>query len=108
MIDDITEGLLREVARLDPCAAVVEAGELDVDGLTDYSPDGHQARADLAARALRRIEALPATPLHAHLAERLRTRIAFHDAGEDLRELHVAATGPLQLVRQCVESAVPG
>ncbi|MEE3922315.1 hypothetical protein V2I01_40630 [Micromonospora sp. BRA006-A] len=60
------------MGRLDPCAAVVEAGEPDVDGLTDYSPDGHQARADLAAHALRRIEALPATPLHAHLAERLR------------------------------------
>ncbi|MET7470784.1 DUF885 domain-containing protein [Micromonospora sp. NPDC005222] len=109
MIDDRTEGLLRELARLDPCAAVVEAGEQDVDGLTDYSPDGHQARADLATRALRRIGTPPTTsPLDEHLAERLRTRIAFHDAGEDLRELHVAATGPLQLIRQCVESAVPG
>ncbi|MFC0101069.1 hypothetical protein ACFFKH_26590 [Micromonospora marina] len=39
-------------------------------GLTDYSPDGHQARADLAAHALRRIEALPATPLHAHVGAR--------------------------------------
>ncbi|MGX1615012.1 DUF885 domain-containing protein, partial [Micromonospora chalcea] len=94
MIDEFTDGLLGEVTRLDPCVAVVEAGEQDVDGLTDYSPEGHQARADLAARALRRIEALPATsPLHEHLAERLRARIAFHTAGEDLRELHVAATG---------------
>ena len=33
--------------------------------------------------------------------------IAFHDAGEDLRELHAAATGPLQLIRQSVEAAVP-
>ncbi|MFJ5666493.1 DUF885 domain-containing protein [Micromonospora chalcea] len=108
MIDEFTDGLLEEVTRLDPCAAVVEAGEQDVDGLTDYSPEGHQARADLAARALRRIGTLPETPLHAHLAERLRTRIAFHEAGEDLRELHAAATGPLQLIRQCVEAAVPG
>ncbi|MFD6261128.1 DUF885 domain-containing protein [Micromonospora chalcea] len=109
MIDEFTDGLLGEVTRLDPCVAVVEAGEQDVDGLTDYSPEGHQARADLAARALRRIEALPArSPLHEHLAERLRARIAFHTAGEDLRELHVAATGPLQLIRQCVESTVPG
>ena len=109
MGEDVTDALLREMGRLDPCVAVVEAGEQDVDGLTDYSPEGHQARADLAARALRRIDALPApSPLHEHLAERLRARIAFHDAGEDLRELHVAATGPLQLIRQCVESAVPG
>lgn len=107
-LEDFASRLLRDVARLDPCAAV-EVGEQEVDGLTDYSPDGHQARADLAARALGELENLPATsPLHAHLAERLRTRIAFHDAGEDLRELHAAATGPLQLIRQSVEAAVPG
>ncbi|MEU9740784.1 DUF885 domain-containing protein [Micromonospora chersina] len=113
MIEDFADRLLRDMAGLDPCTAVVEAGEQDVDGLTDYGPEGHQARADLAARALRELDvlrdAVPAvTPLHAHLAERLRTRIAFHDAGEDLRELHTAATGPLQLIRQAVEAAVPG
>ncbi|MEU4483084.1 hypothetical protein AB0F68_34280 [Micromonospora sp. NPDC023966] len=73
MIEDFASRVLREVARLDPCAAVVEVGEQEVDGLTDYSPDGHQARADLAVRALRELEtlhgALPAaSPLHAHLA----------------------------------------
>ncbi|MFI6240020.1 DUF885 domain-containing protein [Micromonospora sp. NPDC050795] len=109
MIEDFVERLLHDMAILDPCTAVVDAGEQDVDGLTDYGPEGHQARADRAALALREIEALPAgTPLHAHLAERLHTRVAFHDAGEDLRELHVAATGPLQLIRQAVEAAVPG
>ncbi|MBG0563875.1 DUF885 domain-containing protein [Actinoplanes aureus] len=108
MIEDFASRLLRDVARLDPCTAVVEAGEQEVDGLTDYSPDGHQARADLAASALRELETLPPTsPLHGHLAERLRARIVFHDAGEDLRELHAAATGPLQLIRQCVQAAVP-
>ncbi|SBT41019.1 DUF885 domain-containing protein [Micromonospora auratinigra] len=113
MIEDLADRLLREMATLDPCTAVVDAGEQDVDGLTDYGPEGHQARADLAARALRALDALAdprsaVTPLHAHLAERLHTRIAFHEAGEDLRELHVAATGPLQLIRQAVEAAVPG
>ncbi|WP_433288200.1 DUF885 domain-containing protein [Micromonospora sp. CA-244673] len=113
MIEDFADRLLCDLAGLDPCTAVVEAGEQDVDGLTDYSPEGHQARADLAARALRELEILgdarpTATPLHGHLTERLRTRIAFHDAGEDLRELHAAATGPLQLIRQAVEAAVPG
>ena len=53
--------LLRHVASLDPCTAVVETGEQEVDGLTDYSPDGHQARADLAATALRELKALPPT-----------------------------------------------
>lgn len=108
MIEDFASRLLRDVAGLDPCRAVVETGEQEVDGLTDYSPDGHQARADLAATALRELETLPPTsPVHAHLVERLRAQIAFHDAGEDLRELHVAATGPLQLIRQSVEAAVP-
>lgn len=108
MIEDVADRLLRDVARLDPCAAVVEAGEQEDAGLTDYSPDGHQARADLAASALRELESLVSTsPLRAHLVERLRARIAFHDAGEDLRELHAAATGPLQLIRRCVEAAVP-
>ncbi|MEW2330049.1 DUF885 domain-containing protein [Micromonospora chersina] len=113
MIEDFADRLLRDMAGLDPCTAVVEAGEQDVDGLTDYGPEGHQARADLAARALRELDILSdarpaATALHAHLAERLHTRIAFHDAGEDLRELHTAATGPLQLIRQAVGAAVPG
>ncbi|WP_122982113.1 DUF885 domain-containing protein [Actinoplanes teichomyceticus] len=109
MTEDFTSRLLRDMARLDPCTAVVDAGEQEVDGLTDYSPDGHQARADLAASALRDLEALiPTSSLHAHLVERLRARIAFHEAGEDLRELHAAATGPLQLIRQAVEAAVPG
>ncbi|MET7375276.1 DUF885 domain-containing protein [Micromonospora arida] len=113
MIEDFADRLLSDMGSLDPCTAVVEAGEQDVDGLTDYSPEGHQARADLAARALFELENLrdelpTAGPLHAHLAERLHTRIAFHDAGEDLRELHAAATGPLQLIRQAVGAAVPG
>ncbi|MFC3499806.1 hypothetical protein ACFOOK_02275 [Micromonospora krabiensis] len=72
MIEGFADRLLCDMAGLDPCTAVVEAGEQDVDGLTDYGPEGHQARADLAARALRKLEsmgdALPAvTPLHAHL-----------------------------------------
>ncbi|SCG62019.1 DUF885 domain-containing protein [Micromonospora humi] len=109
MIEEFAGRLLRDLARLDPCAAVVEGGEQDVDGLTDYGPDGHQARADLAASALGELETLPGQgPLHIHLTERLRARIAFHEAGEDLRELHAAATGPLALIRQAVEAGVPG
>ncbi|WP_018215479.1 DUF885 domain-containing protein [Salinispora vitiensis] len=113
MIEEFADRLLSEMSGLDPCTAVIEAGEQDVDRLTDYGPEGHQARADLAARALRELQTLgsglpTAAPLHAHLAERLQTRVALHDAGEDLRELHAAATGPLQLIRQAVEAAVPG
>ncbi|WP_431930712.1 DUF885 domain-containing protein [Micromonospora sp. RP3T] len=109
MIEDFAGRLVRDLARLDPSAAVVEVGDQEADGLTDYSPEGHQARADLAASALRELAARPAQgPWHAHLTERLRTRITFHEAGEDLRELHAAATGPLSLIRQAVEAGVPG
>ncbi|MCZ7439385.1 DUF885 domain-containing protein [Micromonospora sp. WMMC241] len=109
MIEEFAGRLLRDLAHLDPCAAAVEVGEQDVDELTDYGPEGHQARADLAVSALRELETLPEqSPLRAHLAERLHARIAFHEAGEDLRELHAAATGPLSLIRQAVEAGVPG
>ncbi|NUT34695.1 MAG: DUF885 domain-containing protein [Hamadaea sp.] len=104
--------ILDAFAALDPCTAVVDAGAQDAATLTDYSPAGHAARAGLAASALRDLEKLtPAAGrdriVRDHLAERLGSRIAFHTAGEDVRELHVAATGPLQMLRQAIEAAVP-
>lgn len=110
--------LLDAFAAADPCTAVVDAGAQEATRLTDYSPAGHAARADLAASALTDLEKLrdvqePETApgrdrvLRDHLAERLRTVRDFHAAGEDVRELHAAATGPLQMMRQAIESAVP-
>ncbi|NUO58169.1 MAG: DUF885 domain-containing protein [Hamadaea sp.] len=110
--DQFADELLAAYAVLDPTSAVVEAGAKDPDRLTDYSPAGHQARADFAAAELRKIAGVPAGSAHDrrlldHLAERLESMIEFHDSGEDLRELHAAATGPLQMIRQAVDAAVP-
>jgi len=105
--------LLDGIAELDPCAAVVEAGAQEPARLTDYSPAGHQARADFAAAALIELDSLAHTGndqdrrLREHLAERLGSILEFTAAGEDVRELNAAATGPLQMIRQAVEAAVP-
>ncbi|NUT20585.1 MAG: DUF885 domain-containing protein [Hamadaea sp.] len=104
--------LLAAYAGLDPTGAVVEAGAQEPNRLTDYSPAGHQARADFAAGKLREVAGITAESDHDrrlldHLAERLESLAEFHDSGEDLRELHAAATGPLAMIRQAVDAAVP-
>ncbi len=105
--------IVDEAIALDPCVAVVESLTDSVTELTDYGPDGHVARAEAARRARSRLETL--TPVDAreallrdHLLERMAFRIDFHEAGEDLRELHPGVTGALQLIAQTVRLAVPG
>jgi uncharacterized protein (DUF885 family) len=79
-------------AALDP----VEAGMRGISGAsgaaTDYSPDGHAARAELIERTLTTLSALPVTGDADRLAalflrERLEAQAAWHAAGEPLREL---------------------
>jgi uncharacterized protein (DUF885 family) len=103
---------LDSACSLDPCLATVEGAATDDDRLTDYGPEGHEARATLASRALAELPSLPAQSardkvLVTFLTERLSAQLDFHAAGEDRRELNDAATGPLQLIRQTIESAVP-
>jgi len=111
IIGDYADTLLDEAMALDPCTATVDGGAEAVGGLTDYGPDGHARRADAARR--RRAELSGMTPvddadalLRDHLIERMDTRLALHEAGEDLRELHPALTGPLQMTAETVRSAV--
>jgi len=112
-IQNFAAALLDGFAELDPCAAVVDAGAQEPARLTDYSPAGHQARAEFAAAALSELDSLAGLGddgdrrLREHLAERLGSILEFHAAGEDVRELNAAATGPLQMIRQAVEAAVP-
>lgn len=59
---------------------------------TDYSPSGHEARADLMTGALSALGSVPVTSdrdrlAAAHLRERLEARLAWHHAGEPLRDL---------------------
>jgi uncharacterized protein (DUF885 family) len=59
---------------------------------TDYSPSGHEAWADLMTSALAALGGVPVTSDHdrlaaVHLRERLEAQLAWHRAGEPLRDL---------------------
>jgi uncharacterized protein (DUF885 family) len=92
---------------LDPVAASYRGVAGDFGPETDYSPDGHAARADNARRTLQQLEQL--TPENdddrlaaAHLRERLEAGLASHDLGEPLRMVR-APFGLLQSLRNVVE-----
>jgi uncharacterized protein (DUF885 family) len=75
--------------------------------VTDYSPDGHAARAALIARTLTALSALPVTGDADRLAalflrERLEAQAAWHEAGEPLRELR-APIGRVSSLRDSVD-----
>jgi uncharacterized protein (DUF885 family) len=83
---------LTQWAALDPVAAGMRGLSGPFGAATDYSPDGHAARAELTARTLTALSALPVAGNADRLAatglrERLETQAAWHAAGEPLREL---------------------
>jgi uncharacterized protein (DUF885 family) len=94
-------------AVLDP----VQAGMRGLSGVsgavTDYGPEGHAARAELIARTLAALHALPVTGGADRLAalllrERLEAQAAWHAAGEPLRELR-SPIGRVSSVRDSVD-----
>ena len=101
---EISDRFVDELAELDPIAATylgVPGGE---DELTDYSPDGHRARAELARRALEAVRrAEPADEseriARAVFVERVGLDVELHEAGADMSSLNVIAS-PVQDLRQ--------
>jgi uncharacterized protein (DUF885 family) len=98
--------VIRE-CELDPVMSTYRGVTGDFGPATDYSPDGHAARADHARDTLRRLRDL--TPTNdddrlaaAHLAERLEAGLAAYDLGEPLRMVR-APFGMLQSLRNVVE-----
>jgi uncharacterized protein (DUF885 family) len=92
---------------LDPVMATYRGVAGDFAAGTDYSPDGHAARAEHARDTLRRLSALSPTSdadrlAAAHLRERLETSLAWHELGEPLRLLR-APFGILQSLRNSVD-----
>jgi uncharacterized protein (DUF885 family) len=94
-------------AALDP----VDAGERgiteDFRAATDYGPDGHAARADLMASTLATLGSAEATSeadrsAADFLRERLEAKLAWHRAGEPLRDVR-APFGLVMLVRDSVD-----
>lgn len=102
-VDAAAERHLARFAALDPCAAT-EMGLAGYDDqITDYSPDGVRARAELARSTLAEVAALePADDVDvvtlAALRERLGTQVELHEAGLDVGELNNIAS-PLQTMR---------
>ena len=102
-VDAAAERHLARFAALDPCAAT-EMGLAGYDDqITDYSPDGVRARAELARSTLAEVAALePADDVDvvtlAALRERLGTQVELPEAGLDVGELNNIAS-PLQTMR---------
>jgi uncharacterized protein (DUF885 family) len=103
-VHQLSDDFVADYAALDPNAAT----HLGITGydedLTDYSPEGHESRAELTARAIRAIEAAePADDSEraakAVFLERNGLSMEFHDAGLDLSSLNVIAS-PVQDLRQ--------
>jgi len=94
-------------AALDPIAAT-SIGVTGYDHLlTDYSPSGTEARAELACTTLSALDAASITDDRDRIAaavmqERLRTALDLYEHGERLRDVRVIGS-PLQSIRQCFD-----
>ncbi|WP_432846570.1 DUF885 domain-containing protein [Amycolatopsis sp. CA-161197] len=95
-------------AALDPVAATMRGITTpDAATLTDFSPDGFDARADQARRTLATLATLTPESAEdriagAHLKERLEAQLAWHDLGEPLRTVK-AQFGVLTSLRDTVD-----
>jgi uncharacterized protein (DUF885 family) len=79
-------------AALDPVAAGMRGLSEAFGVATDYGPEGHAARAELMSQTLAALRAAPVTDdadrlAALYLRERLEAQLAWHAAGEPLREL---------------------
>jgi uncharacterized protein (DUF885 family) len=104
-IHDLSRRYLDEWAGLDPDAATRRGVVGFEDRVTDHSPDGVAARADLARRTLSELDRLPPASGADLLAvdfhrERLSTVVELVDAGEDRLSALRTISSPVQTIRQ--------
>jgi uncharacterized protein (DUF885 family) len=83
---------ITQSAALDPVAAGMRGISSVFGAATDYSPEGHAARAELILATLAELDRTAVTSeadrlASWHLQERLETELAWHQAGEPLRQL---------------------
>lgn len=103
-VHEASDRYVDELVRLDPIAGTylgIPGGEEE---LTDYSPDGHRARADAARRALEQVRAAEPVDDAERVAkdvfeERVGLDLELHEAGADMSALNVIAS-PVQELRQ--------
>jgi hypothetical protein len=104
----LCDGYLSQWAALDPVAAGMRGLSVAFGAVTDYSPGGHGARAELISRTLTALSAIPLSGDAERLAavflrERLQALADWHSAGEPLRELRTPI-GRVSSVRDSVRA----
>lgn len=102
-VHQICDTYVEDFAAAHPVAATGYGISAHDDQLTDYSPEGHAARAALARRALREMEAAEPVDAEERLAkavftERVGLDVQLYEAGLDEAELNVIAS-PVQELR---------
>jgi uncharacterized protein (DUF885 family) len=103
-VNDIADQYVDDWARLDPIGATFVGISGHDDAMSDLSPEGFAALADLDRRVLAAVRAAePATPreqvAREAMIERLGLQLERYDAGDTTSDLNVIASG-LQAVRQ--------
>ncbi len=103
-VHEICDRFVDDLAALDPIAATYLGIPGGDDRLTDFSPDGHGERGELARRALAGVVAAEPADAAERIAkavftERVGIDVELHEAGEDIRSLNVIAS-PVQELRQ--------
>ena len=113
-VDAISDRFVDQTVALDPCLATYLGIDGHDDRMTDFSPEGWQARAECARAALRDLataEAASGDPAAAdtagrpdrvaaaQLRERLAVELDLYDAGYQTSDLNTAAS-PLQTIWQ--------
>ena len=103
-IDEIADAFVERIAALSPIDATFSGVAGHDDRLTDLSPDGFRAVADLQRETVAALNAADASNEGERVAkeamlERLGLNVENYDAGETTSELNVLAS-PLQAVRQ--------
>jgi uncharacterized protein (DUF885 family) len=103
-VHQISDRFVDELAVLDPIAATYLGIPGGDEELTDYSPDGYRARAELARRAVAEVSAADPVGEEERIAqavflERVGLDVELHEAGADMSALNVIAS-PVQELRQ--------
>ena len=103
-IHDLADDYVVRYAALSPNAATSMGIPGHERELTDFSPDGHAARAALERETLAALDAAPVEDdrdrvAREAMAESLRLSAELHDAGERFRSLNILAS-PLQSLRR--------
>lgn len=103
-VHQISDRFVDDLAALDPIVATHLGLPGGDEELTDYSPDGYRARAELARRAVAEMTAAePADEAEqvakAVFLERVGLDVELHEAGADMSSLNVIAS-PVQDLRQ--------